>query len=119
MPTHWHGIIWREGGLDLSGFMRDFKRFTSVQLRKKLAQRNQESEFIISKSSDGHIRYRIWKERFDVVSITSDHILQVKATYIHNNPVKAGLVETPEEWLYSSAGFYYQERDTGVPVRWL
>ena len=24
--------------------------------------------------------------------------------YIHNNPVRKGLVETPEKWRYSSAG---------------
>ena len=31
---------------------------------------------------------------------------QQKLNYIHNNPVKAGLCELPEEYKYSSAKFY-------------
>ncbi len=26
--------------------------------------------------------------------------------YIHNNPVRNGLVKNPEDYVYSSAGFY-------------
>jgi hypothetical protein len=29
-----------------------------------------------------------------------------KVAYIHNNPVKAGLVEVAEDWLFSSAAWY-------------
>lgn len=29
-----------------------------------------------------------------------------KLNYIHNNPVKAGIVEKPEDYLYSSASAY-------------
>jgi len=34
--------------------------------------------------------------------------------YIHNNPVKAGLVDSPELWSYSSAPDYAGLRDNGV-----
>jgi len=34
--------------------------------------------------------------------------------YIHNNPVKAGLVDSPELWLYSSAPDYAGLRDNGL-----
>jgi len=30
-----------------------------------------------------------------------------KLDYLHNNPVVAGFVEKPEDWLYSSAKDYY------------
>ncbi|MDB5110591.1 MAG: transposase, partial [Mucilaginibacter sp.] len=30
--------------------------------------------------------------------------------YIHNNPVTAGIVENPEEYLYSSAKDYYGQK---------
>jgi putative transposase len=119
MPNHWHGILWHEDKLDLSGFMRDFKRFTSVQLRRRMAQNGHESHFILSKSPEGRVRYRIWTGRFDVVAIVSRKVLEIKMNYIHNNPVRAGLVRKPEDWSYSSAGFYYLERDVGVPVRWI
>jgi hypothetical protein len=30
--------------------------------------------------------------------------------YIHNNPVRAGIVEFAEDYLYSSARFYYNKK---------
>jgi putative transposase len=29
-----------------------------------------------------------------------------KITYLHHNPVRIGVVERPEDWVYSSAGDY-------------
>jgi putative transposase len=34
--------------------------------------------------------------------------------YIHGNPVRRGLVEKPEDWLWSSAGFYSGRKE--VPI---
>ena len=45
-------------------------------------------------------------KRFDDEVITTDEMLRVKVDYIHNNPVVAGLVEKPEDYLYSSARNY-------------
>lgn len=33
-------------------------------------------------------------------------MMEQKLDYIHNNPVKAGFVENPEDYLYSSARDY-------------
>jgi hypothetical protein len=33
-------------------------------------------------------------------------VIQQKINYVHNNPVKAGLVNCPEDYLYSSATDY-------------
>ena len=33
----------------------------------------------------------------------SNPFIHEKLTYLHNNPVRAGIVERPEEYLYSSA----------------
>jgi hypothetical protein len=35
--------------------------------------------------------------------------------YIHNNPVRRGLVERATDWVWSSARFYAGE--TAVPIR--
>ena len=35
-----------------------------------------------------------------------------KLTYIHNNPVAAGFVKQPQDWIYSSANGY--ENNTGL-----
>ena len=49
---------------------------------------------------------KFWQHRFDDVYITSEDVFAVKLDYIHYNPVKAGLVAKPEDWRYSSSGFY-------------
>jgi putative transposase len=33
-------------------------------------------------------------------------MLHQKIDYLHYNPVRVGVVERPEEWVYSSAGDY-------------
>ena len=37
----------------------------------------------------------------------NENIIHQKLDYLHNNPVTAGFVEKPEDWLYSSAKDYY------------
>ncbi len=41
--------------------------------------------------------------RFDDLIIQTESQLKIKMEYIHNNPVKAGLVQKAEDWMYSSA----------------
>ena len=45
-------------------------------------------------------------DRFDNVLVYSPKAFRTKLEYIHNNPVKAGLVGKPEDWKYSSARNY-------------
>ena len=39
-------------------------------------------------------------------------VLEQKLDYIHNNPVKAGLCQLPEEYQYSSAAYYILNTET-------
>jgi hypothetical protein len=39
-------------------------------------------------------------------SVYTETVIQGKMIYIHNNPVRSGLVEVPEEWYWSSARFW-------------
>ncbi len=52
-------------------------------------------------------RYKIWQQGagYDF-NIYTPHKLQEKVTYIHANPVRAGLVSSPEEYPWSSAAHY-------------
>ena len=42
--------------------------------------------------------------------------LEEKRTYMHRNPVRAGLVETAVAWRGSPARWYEQGRPVGVPI---
>ena len=50
--------------------------------------------------------FQIWQEGVHPELVTSTEMFTQKAEYIHNNPVKRGLVESPECWRYSSARNY-------------
>ena len=39
-------------------------------------------------------------------------LIEEKLNYMHNNPVKRGLVSSPEEWPWSSFRFYYLNDST-------
>ncbi len=52
-------------------------------------------------------RYRDWQRRFYPFGVYGENKRLEKLNYMHNNPVKRGLVHSPEEWLWSSFRFYY------------
>lgn len=48
----------------------------------------------------------IWQRRFYDFNVWTEHKRIEKLTYIHENPVKRGLVEKPEQWRWSSYRAY-------------
>lgn len=81
MPNHIHMLIWSEQGVNCKKFLHRVNSISS----KKLQQGG-----------------GFWKERPRVFPIYSREVFDIKLEYIHNNPVKAGLIEHPAEWLHSS-----------------
>ena len=51
-------------------------------------------------------KYQVWERNPLTVEIWSENVMKQKLDYIHNNPVKAGLVKQPEEYQFSSASYY-------------
>ncbi|MFC0876077.1 hypothetical protein ACE01N_05765 [Saccharicrinis sp. FJH2] len=49
-------------------------------------------------------KYQIWTHENHAELIYSNKFIDQKINYIHENPVRAGIVENEEDYLYSSAG---------------
>jgi hypothetical protein len=47
-----------------------------------------------------------WQHRFYDFNVWSDKKKIEKLEYMHQNPVKRGLVQDPKDWPWSSCGFY-------------
>ncbi len=47
-------------------------------------------------------KYQLWTHENHPIELSAN-IYDQKLNYIHNNPVKAGIVENSKEYLYSSA----------------
>ena len=112
MSNHIH-LILRSGIDDLSGTLRDLKKYTSKQIVKeidsKIESRRQWMlklfEFEAKKRKNVDNR-QLWTHENHAMQLYSNDFIIEKLDYIHNNPVRAGIVENTEDYLYSSARNY-------------
>ena len=111
MSNHIHLMAQSQHG-DLSGFIRDFKNYTSKQflevVNSDIESRNDWMKIVFEyhaklKSKQTN---QIWTHENHAELIYSQKFVEQKLTYIHNNPVKSGIVLNPEDYLYSSARNY-------------
>ena len=113
MTNHVHAILQSRSD-DLSGTIRDFKKFTSKSILKELQSNPKESrkdwlEMIFKYHAKFNKRngdYQFWTHENHAIALDTDQIFDSRFEYIHNNPVRAGWVEKPEDYLYSSARNY-------------
>ncbi|MEO8573255.1 MAG: transposase [Pyrinomonadaceae bacterium] len=62
-------------------------------------------------------KYSVWEHHADTFLVTSESTFRQKVNYIHENPVKAGLVEHPDDYLYSSSRIWNRQPLDGEPLR--
>ena len=113
MSNHMHLIASSEKG-DLSGIMRDMKKHTSKKIVTDIKANEQESrkEWMLSmfsnagKYNNDNEEYQFWRKGNQPKELETHEFAMQKLNYIHNNPVRAGIVEEPEHYLYSSARDY-------------
>lgn len=107
MTNHIHLIVSSTSG-KLSDTIRDFKKFTSTQLIQAIDRNPKESRkrwlLWLLKKDD---KLWFWEPGYHGEEIFTQSFFDTKLDYIHQNPVKANIVEKEEEYLYSSCGDYY------------
>lgn len=107
MPDHIHIIA---KGKDLAKHISSFKSYTARQIINELKKEKHEYLLIIFRQAKLKHKtdreHQVWSEGFHPKQISSDSVMRQKISYIHYNPVKAGLVLNELDWKYSSAGFY-------------
>jgi putative transposase len=104
MTNHIHLIVSSEVPHRLSDVLRDFKKFTASKILDRIKSSTWESRkaWMIWLFNRGG-NQRFWKPGFHPKEIHTQAFFEQKLEYIHLNPVRAGLVDTPEAWRYSSA----------------
>ena len=112
MSNHVH-IIARSTTNDLSGTIRDFKKYTSKKIIEEI-ERSAESrkEWMLrlfihaAKRQNKKGDYQVWTHENHAIELFGNDFIQSKVEYIHNNPIRAGIVNKAEEYNYSSAAVY-------------
>ena len=115
MPNHLHLIISGKEPNRLSDILRDFKKFTSFKIVDAIEKNRKESRRgwllwlfkIAGKENSRNTDYQFWQQDNHPVECSSDAILQSRMNYLHENPVRAGLVWHKEDYRYSSGIDYY------------
>ena len=118
MSSHLHWIASSEEDQKLDAIVRDFKKFTSKQMISMIQQNEKESrkQWLLNlfgyagKNNADNKDYKVWQTGNHAEYLYSDKFKEQKLNYIHNNPVRAGIVEKPEDYLYSSARNYMGEK---------
>lgn len=91
MPNHVHALIEPINGWEVAKIVATWKKFTARLINTHLTAKGEKP------------LHPFWhREYWDRFMRDERHFEQTIA-YIHNNPVKAGLVARPEQWPWSSA----------------
>ncbi len=111
MSNHIH-LMARSASGDLSGTIRDFKNYTSHKFIENIQTGIESRSDWMKVVFEYHGKFKnkqvnqIWTHENHAEEIFSQKFIEQKIAYIHANPVRAGIVNRPEDYLYSSARNY-------------
>ena len=117
MSNHIHLIVQAEEGINLSDIIRDFKKYTSYQITNSIQNSNDESRkhWMLKifmehgqKNSNNEV-FQFWQRSNKPIELISPKWINQKINYIHQNPVKAGIVEEGHHYINSSASSYINQ----------
>jgi REP element-mobilizing transposase RayT len=113
MSNHVHLIIGTDD-MKVHDIMRDLKKYTSKALIEAIKNNPLESrkkwmlkmfEKAGSNNSNNQ-KYQFWQQHNMPIVLNNMEIFEQKLNYIHENPVKAGFVDSKVDYPYSSARDY-------------
>jgi putative transposase len=126
MTNHVHLIISSDSN-KLENIVRDLKKYTSKQILKSIEENNAESrkEWMMNifsyagKGNRNNKEYQFWKQDYHPIVLNSTEKLKQRLDYLHENPVRSGLVWEPWHYKYSSAIDYYSNEHGLLKIAYL
>ena len=118
MPEHVHVVLWPHEGTKISTILQSMKLSLA---RKVLIWAQRDNPELLALMADprpnGDVSYRFWQRGggYDR-NLRGDRDVHEKIRYIHDNPVRRGLVARPEDWPWSSAKTYCDGADGPIHI---
>jgi putative transposase len=112
MPEHFHLLITEPEVADPSVVMKVIKERFSRRVNRRRKQ-----AAVAQKVLWERVREPVWQKRFYDFNVWSACKHVEKLRYMHRNPVRRGLVESPEQWKWSSFRAYRYGETRPVRVR--
>jgi len=114
MTNHVHLIISSDTN-KLEHIVRDLKKYTSKQIIKSIQENDSESRkdwmlnifSYVGRNNNNNKEYQFWKQDYHPIELDNPEKLRQRLDYLHENPVRSGLVWEPWYYKYSSALDYY------------
>lgn len=115
MSNHLHMIIQLhpEAKQNLSEIIRDFKKYTAKRVLESIqSEAESRRDWLLhvfryfAKYNTNNRYFQFWQQDNHPIALISPRVIWQKLFYIHENPVRAGIVNSVEDYLYSSARNY-------------
>lgn len=118
MTNHVHLIASSNKDVKLVNVIRDLKRFTAKEIYGTVKNEPEESRrnWLLwlfesqGKRSSSNVNFKVWIHENHPIALDTNLSLERRLEYLHQNPVKAGICHTPEDYVYSSASNYAGEQ---------
>ena len=107
MPNHVHVLIRVYEGIMLGKIVQSWKSYTGRRIKDWMGTPSTNSALVDDQGSEksraGARRSQVWQREYWDRFIRNERHFNTVVEYIHQNPVKAGLVDQAEQWEWSSA----------------
>jgi len=112
MSNHFHLIVRAKDDFQLSGIIRDMKKFITNEVVKQVKEYDSRKSWLLLEMRKSGLanskkqKYQLWRNDNHPIQLINPEMIMQKLGYIHYNPVKESIVEYPEEYIHSSAKDY-------------
>lgn len=110
MSSHLHLIVSSNGKEDISTIIRDFKKHTSKAIVEEIKTTEESrKEWLLRLFEDAGSKlkrisfYKVWQDGNHPIELDTNKMLGQRLDYLHENPVKQGIVYHAEDYCKSSA----------------
>jgi REP element-mobilizing transposase RayT len=127
MSNHVHLIISAKNEVLLSDILRDLKKYTSKQIIQAIANNSTESRkewmlYMFKRAGRRNVNnttFQFWQQDNHPIELRTASMLRQRLQYLHENPVKAGIVYEPADYVYSSAIDYFTNHKGKIDIEHL
>lgn len=119
MRDHIHLLLFPEDANGLSAMIGAFKEFTAKRLIRQATVEKRQAwldAFAHAGATTGRCENKVWQDSFWEMNLFSERMIRQKLNYIHRNPVRAKMVETPGAYPYSSYRNYMLDDESLIEI---
>jgi putative transposase len=116
MLDHIHLLVYSEK--DMSEALRLLNGVSARRIIQYLKENSFESSLLKlrGETRERNHKHSVWQHHPDSLEIFGEDTFRQKVEYIHMNPVRAGLVDDPLEYCFSSARLWVDRADEDEPL---